>query len=224
MSRTSSALVTGTRRGLGKALSEKLKADGWEVRTLDRSSIDLSHHDAIPGAVAAAINGLENLDLVLLNAGVLGGVGDLKDRTVEEFRGVMDVNVWANKIIIDSVLRLPVKHIVALSSGASHHGAGGLGPYSISKAALNVLLRVYASEQPETHFTAVVPGHVATDLMNRIQQAPEDPRYTTIDRLKKAAGTSLMQSPEQAAAKLINCLPQMRAIESGAYVDVRKFA
>lgn len=217
MSASSSALVTGASRGLGRALADRLRADGWDVRTLTRREVDLSDLDAVPAAVKNAVAGLDRLDLVLLCAGVLGDVRDLKDQPVERLRGVLDVNVWANKQLIDA-LAIPVGHVVAISSGASHRAGGGLGAYGLSKAALNILLRVYSSERPETCFTAAAPGHVGTDMWNAIREGPDDPRYATVNRLKAATA---VQTPEEAAARLIACLPKLRAAGSGAYVDVR---
>ena len=85
---------------------------------------------------------------MLLNAGVLGEIKDLSDTTLAEIAAVMDVNVWANKVIYDTLRELDtrIQQLVAISSGAAFNGSGGWGAYSMSKSALNLMFRVYAHE------------------------------------------------------------------------------
>ena len=47
------------------------------------------------------------MDLAVLNAGVLGRIADLRDVPVEELKQVMDVNLWANKALVDALLAGP---------------------------------------------------------------------------------------------------------------------
>lgn len=218
------ALVTGTTRGLGKALAGRLRTDGWDVRSLDRRQVDLSDHAAIPAALRSALEGVGRLDLALLSAGVLGEFRDLKDTPMAEVRRVMDVNVWANKVLVDALMAsgIPVGHVVGISSGAAKLGSGGMGPYSISKAALNLLLLVYAAEHPGTHFTALAPGVIRTDMIERTLAVPDNPRWPAVARIRSAAGTDRMQTPEAAAARVIGGLPELRKTPSGAFVDVRE--
>lgn len=45
------------------------------------------------------------LDLVILNAGILNDIKDLRETPLEEIKKAMDVNVWANKILIESLFK-----------------------------------------------------------------------------------------------------------------------
>jgi len=92
------------------------------------------------------LNNLKIIDLVILNAGMPREIKDLKDTSLEEIHLVMEVNVWANKIIIDTLLSThkEIGQLVAVSSGASVSGARGWNAYSLSKATLNMLIRLYA--------------------------------------------------------------------------------
>ena len=65
----------------------------------------------------------------------------------------MQINVWANKLIIDTLLANinNVKQIVGISSGASQSGARSWNGYALSKAALNMLISIYSAEVSNTH-------------------------------------------------------------------------
>jgi len=183
----------------------------------------LREFDAIPRVLAALLEGVKALDLAVLNAGVLGPLKDLKDTSLDELRGVMDLNVWANKFVIDALLGLGLRvaQIVAVSSGAALNGSGGWGAYSISKSALNLLVRVYAHEHPDTHFTALAPGIVQTNMIDCVVAQPENPRHPAGGRLRQALAEARVLSPAAAAALIQERIPDLLQRPSGAYVDIR---
>lgn len=223
------ALVTGVGSGLGEAVARELLARGWDVVAMSRRcriehrhltfvEADLADHAAIPGKTA----GLGGFDLAVLNAGVFGGLKDLKDIPLDEAKTVFDVNVWANKVLIDALLREGAQgHIVGISSGAAKMGSGGWGPYSMSKAALNVLFKVYAYEHPATHFTALAPGVIQTPMIDMLLAHPDEPRWPALARIRSYVGTENLMTPAFAAKRLLDAVPKARAAESGAFLDVR---
>lgn len=236
-------LITGVSSGLGRAVATCCVARGFEVFGLSRRpcdidgvrfvSADLSDHGSIAGKLAELLEGVDALDYVLLNAGVLGAIKDLAETSYDEIRAVMDVNVWANKALIDALLGSTtsagatsvrrVSQIIGVSSGAAKSGSGGWGGYSISKAALNLLLRVYAGEHPDTHFTALAPGVIETTMIRTILSAPDDPRHEANGRLRAANAEGRIMAPDTAAARLVDALPGLRdRFASGAYADIRE--
>ena len=78
----------------------------------------------------------------------------------------MKINVWSNKVICDWLLKsIPeIYQIVFMSSGAAVNGNRGWGSYSLSKATLNMLAKLYAAEAKQTHFSALAPGLVDTAI------------------------------------------------------------
>jgi NAD(P)-dependent dehydrogenase (short-subunit alcohol dehydrogenase family) len=230
-------LITGIHTGLGHALARCCLERGDRLLALSRRqpedlsgaeglrfrALDLRRFDEIPRAVAELLEGVPSLELALLNAGVLGEIKDLRRTSIDELRAVMDVNVWANKILIDALAGsdLPVAQVVAISSGAAFNGSGGWGPYSISKSALNLLVRVYAHEHPETHFTALAPGVIETGMIRHILTRPEDPRHDANRRIRAAEAEGRILSPRAAAENLLARVAELTQRPSGAYVDIR---
>lgn len=238
-----SAFITGVSSGLGLALAEAYLARGSRVFGLSRrvpaslmgrtgfsfAAVDLSRLDSIPAAVASLLSGVDGLESVILNAGILSPIGDMADTPMEKLRLVMDVNVWANKPLLDTVFSggRRVDQVVAISSGAAVSGARGWNGYAISKAALNMFIKLYAAERPQTHFASLAPGLVETDMQAYMRTLPADARYPTVDRLKKAHGTQAMPNPEAAAALVIQAMEKLRdpqaGFKNGDFHDIRKF-
>jgi NAD(P)-dependent dehydrogenase (short-subunit alcohol dehydrogenase family) len=110
-----------------------------------------------------------------------------------------------------------VEQIIAISSGAAVSSTRGWNGYSISKAALNALVRLYAAERPQTHFAAVAPGLVDTAMQAYLRSVPADARYPGLEGLKRAHGTPEMPTPDAAATRLIATFERLRAEASGGF-------
>ncbi len=191
-------------------------------------SVDLADPPRAAAAVEKLLDGVAHLDLAVLNAGILSKFGDMRETPLEHLRHVMDVNVWANKTVLDTLLGsdqpLTVSQVVTISSGASVNGNRGWNGYSISKAALNMLTMLYARECPSTHFTALAPGIVDTAMQAAVAQQPHDPRFPALESLRSKRGTAAMPSAAAAAARLLEVMAKLpSAVETGSYVDVRTF-
>ena len=231
--------ITGTSAGLGYALSKHYLETGWGVYGISRSmNEDLKRYADFHFLVQdvcrfretetnliSFLNDLKSIDLVILNAGMLGEIKDIKDTSLKEIHRVMEVNVWANKVIIDTLFGAgkEIKQLIAVSSGASVSGARGWNAYSLSKATLNMLISLYAKEYPDTHFTALAPGLVDTAMQEYIFSLEEDERFPVVHRLQQTKRTKQMPTPEEAAASFARAAGQMvKNYESGSYLDVRK--
>lgn len=171
------------------------------------------------------LNSTKHLDLVILNAGVLGRFGDLREAEVEDLEHTMRVNVWCNAVLFDVLHTVGVRYsqVVAISSGASVNGNRGWSGYSVSKAALNMLIKLLAAENSDAHFCSLAPGLVDTAMQETLCTYPEDERFPALKILRSKRGTSEMPSSEEAAIILsgvISTLPD--SCLSGDYVDIRK--
>ena len=79
---------------------------------------------------------------------------------VEGMKNVMEINVWSNKVLLDLLFKtdIQIDQVVGISSKAALRSTPGWGPYCMSKAALDMLMNIYAKEYPDTHFSALAPG------------------------------------------------------------------
>jgi NAD(P)-dependent dehydrogenase (short-subunit alcohol dehydrogenase family) len=109
-----------------------------------------------------------------------------------------------------------------MSSGAAINGSAGQGAYSISKSALNLLFRVYAHENTETHFTCLAPGLVQTQMLDYLCSVDAEDRYPALGIIRGAVGTDKVQTPSQAARRLLDALPRLREYPTGSYIDIRE--
>ena len=229
------AFVTGTSSGLGYGLAAYLSQQHWRVYGCSRRgcslpnvrdrTCDLTDYARLPAVLKALLGDVVSLDLVVLNAGVLGEICYLSATPLDAVKAVMEVNLWANKAVMDwlNAWGKPIQQIVMISSGAAVLGNKGWGGYALSKAALNMLARLYAHEFPQTHIAAVAPGIIDTAMMDHLCGQADAEAFPALQRLRQARGTDAMPGPWVAAEKLVSVLPRLRERPSGSFLDVREF-
>lgn len=233
-------LITGVSSGIGKGLAiEYLKcgATVWGVsrRIPDRSllehpgfyfrQLDLVCESTVDPCLKDLLDGCQRLDTVVLNAGAIGRMADMAEISVEEMRPLMDINVWANKWVLDTLFqrRLQIGRVIGISSGAAVNGNRGWNGYAISKAALNMLIQLYAREQPEVWFASVAPGLVETAMQEYLCGHPPDSRFGSLENLRSKRGTDQMPTPAIAGTKLKRLFDEIESrTESGGFIDIRQ--
>jgi NAD(P)-dependent dehydrogenase (short-subunit alcohol dehydrogenase family) len=231
-------LITGTSSGIGYGLAHEYvnrEAEVWgisrreppDLTEKDRYrhlQLNLTDYEEVRRQLPAYLDGKEHFDLVVLNAGVLGPIRWMSEVGVEEMKRVMEINVWANKAFLDLLFRhVPrISQVVGMSTKASLRSSPGWGPYSVSKAGLNMLMNVYAKEHPDTHFSSFAPGLVDSEIQETIWQIRETEKYPTVKKLQEARHTEAMPDPLGAAPALIEGMKRALDYESGSYVDVRE--
>ena len=232
--------ITGVHTGLGNALARAFLERGTSVYAVSRVrpeeldqfrnfhflATDLSQHHTVQDSLTELIDGASKLDLVILNAGILGAVCELKAMPVLECKRVFDVNLWANKVIYDALeeLNIAVEHYLVISSGSSRsvENSGGWGAYCASKAALNSLFQMYAHENPDSHITCLAPGLIDTPLFDEYREFEGYTKHSGVQRVRKAIAEGQMVSAEVAASRIIEHLPRMRNEASGSFLDIRE--
>jgi benzil reductase ((S)-benzoin forming) len=229
--------ITGVSSGLGYGLAKVCLEQGATVYGCSRrepkdlvdqglrfQAIDLADADAGEGLLNGQIQDVSRFDVIILNAARLGEIRDMQDTPLADLRETMEMNLWANKWVLDAMFSQgrAVQQVVAISSGASQSGSRGWNGYSLSKAALNMLIKLYAGERLETHFTSLAPGLIDTPMQDYLTQLPEDDRFPPLKVLKAAKGTEAMPDGETCARKLVELLPGLLRLESGSYADIRR--
>src|SRR5215475_8374902 len=169
------ALVTGASRGIGAAIALELAHAGAHVVAVGRTvggledlddriraagssatlvPLDVKDSEGIARLALALNERYRRLDVLVGNAGILGPLSPLGHVSPKEWDDVIAVNVTANWRLIrsmDPLLRLSdAGRAVFISSGAASLGLAYWGPFSVSKAALEVLGRTYAAEHATT--------------------------------------------------------------------------
>lgn len=232
-----SILITGNSSGLGLGLTRTHLENGAIVYGLSRrgcpdeserlrdQKCDLEQFDLIDTCIQKLLKDLRTLDIVYLNAGILGEVKMLNRLGLSELRQVMDVNVWANKVILDSLLKskCKIRQVIAISTGATQSANIGWASYSISKVAFHKLIELYANEYRDTHFVSLAPGLVDTAMQDYLcneEKVPEKD-FPVVKKFREARGSSLMPSPETVAVSIIEKNAELLALPSGSYTDIR---
>ncbi len=223
--------ITGVGSGIGLALAKEALATGMEVHAVGREApealrqhtsffftqCDLSQTDSIAKTVTPFLQ-KKRFDTAILNAGMLGEIKLLSQTSLDELKAVMELNLWANKVLIDLLAaHTKTRQVVGISSGAAVNGSKGWGAYSLSKAALNMLLKVYAKELPHIHFTALAPGVIRTPMVEQILTKVDETEFPSAARLKNGS----IRTPIEAAKLLLETFPKLLAYESGSFLDVR---
>nr|VFK61773.1 MAG: alcohol dehydrogenase [Candidatus Kentron sp. UNK]VFK69979.1 MAG: alcohol dehydrogenase [Candidatus Kentron sp. UNK] len=239
MSIQKNLFITGVSSGLGRALAMRYLDFGWRVFGVSRRepdnlgdhsnfrfrSLDVREHASVEPSLRELLGGIEWLDLAILNAGMFGQVDDLANIPLADLQDVMDTNLWANKTVIDGLYAhgRKIHQVVTISSGASVNGNRGWAGYAISKAALNMLTKLYALERPETHFCALAPGIIHTPMAEDIcRQLSGDERFPAVEVFCAKRNAKEMSTPRQAAEVVMDAIGRLPTlVDSGEFADVR---
>jgi NAD(P)-dependent dehydrogenase (short-subunit alcohol dehydrogenase family) len=195
------ALVTGATRGIGRAVALAFAREGAhlilagrtagaleevddEVRALGASAtlltLNLGQGDKIDALGPVLFQRWGKLDILVGNAGVLGPLSPLPHITTEAWNEVLDINLTANWRLIrtlDPLLRRSeAGRAIFVTSGAASGRHAYWGPYAVSKAGLEALVKTYAAEIERSPVRAnlINPGPMRTAM--RAKAFPgEDP-------------------------------------------------
>ncbi len=188
------ALITGASRGIGAAVAERFAREGAHVVLAARTTggleevddrvraaggsttlvpVDLREFIKIDELTAALYQRYGRLDILVGNAaefGVFSPLGHIDPATWAE---VVDLNLTTNWRLIramDPLLRAaPAGRAIFVTAGAARRVLPYWGPYAVSKAGLEMLVKIYAGEITKTRVRAnlIDPGIVRTRLRAR---------------------------------------------------------
>lgn len=228
--------ISGITSGIGKSLAIHYAKAGHQVFGIGRRALGFTHTnisfrqldlyelDGVDKELKSLLGDQANLDLAILNAAVLGKINLLQATTLDELKMQMDINLWAQKIMIETLMQTnpQIKNIVGISSGAALKGDLGWNGYSISKAAFNMLIQLYAGEYPNTHFVALAPGLVETPMQDLLNTQAQENGIASVTPTNALKAEKILQSAEEFAQLFAGLLPVISQYESGSYVDIRE--
>ena len=195
------ALVTGASRGIGAAVARRFAQEGAELVLVARTvggleeaddaaraagskatlvPLDLRDFEAIDRLGASLYERFGRVDVFVGNAAMLGSLSPVHHITPVDWQQTIDLNLTANWRLIRSLdpllRRSDAGRAIFVTSGLARMPLAYWGPYAASKAALEMLVKVYAAETAKTPVKANLldPGIVRTAM--RAKAFPgEDP-------------------------------------------------
>ncbi len=232
-----SAIITGSSRGIGKAIAQTFAAHGARVTISSRkpepceevaAEINAHHGEGTAISVPANISSKEDLealvhetnaafgkiDIVVCNAASNPYYGPMAGITDEAFTKILQNNIISNHWLVQMVAPQMKERkdgaIIIVSSIGGLRGTPIIGAYNISKAADFQLARNLATEfgQDNIRVNCIAPGLIRTDFARALWENPET--------LKRAlAGTPMKRigEPEEIAGAAVYL-----ASKAGAYM------
>lgn len=186
------ALITGASRGIGAAVATRYSAEGAQVILTARTTggleevddairragaagatlvpLDLTEPDTIDRLGASIYERFGRLDVLVGNAGALGTLSPIAHVEPDTWDSVIQLNLTANWRLIrslDPLLRASdAGRAIFVTSGVGHEVVPYWGPYAVSKAGLEMMVKMYAAEIAKTAVRAniVNPGGTRTGM------------------------------------------------------------
>lgn len=214
-------LISGVSRGIGRALAQRLAADGHEVLGTARSAdsaaalagrddlgggldclalagvlvADLADPDSLAGSLRPALDSVDSLDGVVHCAGIVRP-GPLAETTPADFAEQFAVNVTAvaelTRLLLPA-LRAVGGTVVFVNSGSGLNARTPLATYAASKFALRAYADALRSEEPGLRVSTVYPGRTSTDMQREVRAA-EAGEYDEKDYLRPETVAGVLAS------------------------------
>jgi len=222
------ALVTGASRGIGAATAEALAAAGAHVILTARGAsaleqveerihaaggtatiapMDLNDFENIQKLAQAVAERWGSLDVLVLNAAMLGSLSPVEHLDAKELERVFKLNVLANQAVIaafDPLLRRADKaEVVGITSSVGEEPRAFWGGYGSSKAAFDTLLGAYADETAyagKLRVQIIDPGSTRT-RMRQLAFPGEEPQSVKPPEAVAAAIVERLQGDAETGSR-----------------------
>ncbi len=186
-------VLTGASSGIGRSLALELAQEGTNLFLVDLDEVglekvkqeieplgikvyttkcDVSKYEDIERMASEAYSKLGEIDLLINNAGISGG-GAIEMLELEEWKRVIDVNLWSIifsiKVFLPKMIERRAGHIVNTASGAGIVGLPFHPHYVASKAAVVGITEALSSELSKLglKFSAICPSFIKTSIIDR---------------------------------------------------------
>jgi NAD(P)-dependent dehydrogenase (short-subunit alcohol dehydrogenase family) len=233
------AIVTGSSKGIGRAIAQRLAEHGAHVTISSRKlhaceevaneinkrygagrasacAANISSKEALQALVDHTNQVFDRIDVVVCNAasnpyyGPLGGIGD------DQFRKILDNNIISNHWLINMCVPQMIERkegsVIIISSIGGLRGSPIIGAYNISKAADFQLARNLAHEYGPhgVRVNCIAPGLVRTDFARALWENPE-----TLERATRTAPLRRIGEPDEIAGAAVYLASRASSFTTG---------
>jgi len=203
-------LITAGASGIGKEIARAFSAQGAsvcvcdidekalasaasEVPGLQTVACDMARRDDIERMIAASVQALGGLDVLVNNAGIAGPTAPMEEADPDEWERVMTVDVigtfHATRLSIPHLKQSAAGSIVVMSSLGGRFGYPNRSAYCTAKMGLIGFAKTLSRElgSHNIRVNAIAPGAVAGERIERVLQGRADAEHKTLDEVRAAA-------------------------------------
>jgi 3-oxoacyl-[acyl-carrier protein] reductase len=191
------AIVTGGSKGIGLAITNLLRENNWNVRSLSSSDFDLRNPNDFSEWAKASDPPVPNL--IVCNAGI-NNPKSIKEQSETEFQEMNQTNFLSNMALIKHFVPRMIQNdiegrVIFISSTFASRSKFGRSAYSASKAAMESFIRSCAIEYANNGilFNSIAPGFIETNLTRKNNTAEE------INEINKRIPLKRLGTPDEVA-------------------------
>lgn len=209
------AVVTGSSRGIGRAMAEAFALQGAQVVISSRNAdtcaevaasinatcgpgraiavpANISSKQELSQLVAATLHAFGQIDILVCNAATNPYYGPMAGILDEQFRKILDNNIlsshWLIQMVAPQMVQRRQGSIIIVSSIGGLRGSPVIGAYNVSKAAQFQLARNLAVEYGEhnVRVNCIAPGIIQTDFARALWENPlTHERFVSANPMKR---------------------------------------
>jgi NAD(P)-dependent dehydrogenase (short-subunit alcohol dehydrogenase family) len=221
------AVIMGGGRGIGRATANTLAMAGAFVVVVSRTRQELNHTVSMiqsqggsACAIKADVSDWESMnklagsveqrfgspDILVVNAGVLGPVGDSWKTDQQAWSHNIAVNLtgayYSSRAFVPKMGKDRQGTLIYISSGAAEYPIPGWSAYCVSKAGLEQFVKSLAAEITERNLRIRVhtlrPGIVDTDMQEQARSSPEQ-KFAYVERFRQYYSSGQLRKPDEPA-------------------------
>ncbi len=197
------SIVTGGVQGFGLAIVNRFIKSGSKVVIWDQDQelldkcdianvikvkVDISNFDSVANAFKSTLEKVDNVDILINNAGIAGPSYKSWDYPNEDWKKVIDIDLtgifYTSKVIVPHMIKNNYGRIVNISSIAGKEGNPNAMPYSAAKAGVIALTKSLGKELADKNIAVncITPAAAKTKIFNQISQEHIDYMMSKIPR------------------------------------------